>query len=129
MNAPRTYSVLLVDDVAEIRDLLHDVMKTSQEFVVVAEARDGREAIERATETQPDLILLDLSMPTMDGLEALPELRRISPGSRIVVFTGFGEDRMSRAARVLGAAMYIEKGASPRAILAALRQAVGAEEA
>lgn len=106
-------SVLIVDDMEEIRSLLRDVLELCPEFRIAGEAGDGREAVDLAEATQPDLIVLDLSMPTMDGLEALRCLRRVSPASRIVVFSGFDEERMGPQAIELGASAYLAKGVSP----------------
>ena len=110
-------SVLIVDDVPEIRHLLRDVLARYAEFRVAGEAGDGREAVDVARVIQPDLILLDLSMPAMDGLEALPLLREASPASRVVVLSGFDAERMGPLAMELGASLYLEKGVSPRKLV------------
>lgn len=106
-------SVLIVDDMEEMRGLLRDVLKEHPEFRIAGEAGDGREAIDLAEATKPDLILLDLSMPRMDGLEALGYLRRVSPASRIVVLSGFDEETMGPRAVGLGALAYLAKGVTP----------------
>jgi DNA-binding NarL/FixJ family response regulator len=116
-SAPAPITVLIVDDMHDLRDLLRDVIAESSEFEVIGEARDGLEAIELAQATQPNLILLDLSMPRMDGLEALPRLRDVAPASRIVVLSGFGQDRLGETALRLGASAYLEKGVSPTELL------------
>ncbi|MEQ4521923.1 MULTISPECIES: response regulator [Nocardioides] len=85
---------------------------------VVGEAGDGRAGIEVVGRHQPDLVVLDLSMPVMDGLEALPHLRRTSPDSTIVVLSAHGADQMAQRALDLGADGYIEKGTSLRVVLA-----------
>ena len=114
-----TVRTIIVDDVEEIRGLI----KLSLEefgrgtFVVVGEAGDGVEAIEAARATQPDLVLLDLSMPHMDGLEALPQVRRVAPRTTVVVFSGFTESRMCESASRLGSAGYIEKGTPPQKLV------------
>jgi PAS domain S-box-containing protein len=102
--------VLLADDAEDIRLLLRLALTTGQGFDVVAEAGDGRRAVELAAEHRPDLVLLDLSMPVMDGLQAIPEIRRVSPETRIVILSGFDGARMKPVALELGAHAYLEKG-------------------
>lgn len=113
----RTYSVLIVDDVAAQRRLLRYCLQALPQFEVIGEAGDGKDAIAFVRERKPDLVLLDLSMPIMDGLEALPRIRYASPGTRIMVLTGFDEGRLGDVARRLGAMAYLEKGAPPEEIL------------
>lgn len=116
--------VLIVDDEDTLRSLLRLMLERSGRFEVVGEARDGREAIEMADSLGPDLILLDLSMPRMDGLEALPHLRRLIPTARVVVLSGFAIDSAARAAEQAGAHSYLMKGMSAAALIEALDDAV-----
>jgi PAS domain S-box-containing protein len=102
--------VVLADDAEDIRLLLRLSLTTSQGFEVVAEAGDGQQAVDLTAEHRPDVVLLDLSMPVMDGLQAIPEIRRVSPGTRIVILSGFDERRMKPVAMELGADAYLEKG-------------------
>ncbi|MFA9430468.1 response regulator [Egicoccus sp. AB-alg2] len=114
---------LLVDDEAPLRSLLRAVLERSGRYEIVAEAADGRAAVELAAEHHPDLVLLDLSMPVMDGLETLPHLRRSLPEARLVVLSGFAAGGAASSARAAGADAYLEKGLAPRALLAALEDA------
>ena len=107
---------LLVDDVEDIRALLRVLMQQDGRFDVVAEASDGEEAIALAREHRPDLVVLDLAMPVMDGLTALPELRRALPDVRVVILSGFPVDQMGPAAREAGAVGYLEKGRNIRSL-------------
>jgi DNA-binding NarL/FixJ family response regulator len=102
--------VLVVDDVDVMRALVRRVLDRDGRFVVVGEAADGRAAITETRLHQPDLVVLDLAMPVLDGLTALPELRTACPAARIVVLTGFAETAMGAAARAAGAVAYLEKG-------------------
>lgn len=102
--------VLVVDDTPDIRFLLRFTLERDGIFEVVDEAGDGAEAIRLAAHHQPDVVLLDLAMPKMDGLEALPHIRVQSPESKIVVLSGFNAGQMSAQALSLGAASYMEKG-------------------
>lgn len=102
--------VLLADDADDIRLLLRLNLKTEIGFDVVGEAADGAQAVALAEQLQPDAVVLDLSMPVMDGLQAIPELLRVCPDIRIVVLSGFDESRMKDAALQRGAHAYLEKG-------------------
>jgi DNA-binding NarL/FixJ family response regulator len=117
--------VMLVDDSALLRELVRIVLEDGGN-AVVAEARTGREAVAEAANHQPDVVLLDLSMPEMDGLEALPELRRVAPRTKVVVLTGFDNPALAAHALELGAARYIVKGATPGEILSAVEEAAAA---
>lgn len=119
------HRVLLVDDVADLRFLLRVVLETDGGFEVVGEAGDGARALELAERIRPDVVVLDLSMPTMDGLEALPALRALIPSAVIVVLSGFEGSRVGPSASKLGADAYFEKGTSPTKIVAKLRELVG----
>lgn len=110
--------VVLADDTDDIRMLLRLALGARSEFEIVAEASDGAEAVEVAADHEPDVILLDLAMPVMDGLEAIPEIRRRTPGTRIVVLSGYAKNDAAAAALDLGAEAYFEKG-KPVAELAA----------
>jgi DNA-binding NarL/FixJ family response regulator len=102
--------VVVVDDVDVMRALVRRVLDRDGRFVVVGEAADGRAAITETRLHQPDLVVLDLAMPVLDGISALPELRVACPSARIVVLTGFAEGAMGAAARAAGAVAYLEKG-------------------
>jgi signal transduction histidine kinase len=117
--------VLLVDDVADLRFLLRVVLDSDGGFDVVGEAGDGQTAVELCERLSPDVILLDLSMPTMDGLEALPRLRAAAPGAKILVLSAFERGRVGPSAADLGADAYVEKGTSPPEVVDALRTLVG----
>jgi CheY-like chemotaxis protein len=106
----RTCRVLIADDVADLRLLLRFALERSGAFEVVGEAADGAEAVARATEHLPDLVVLDLSMPVLDGLEALPFIRKAAPDARVVVLSGFAAAKMEERAIAAGAVAYFEKG-------------------
>lgn len=115
-------STLLVDDVAGIRHLVRVALERSGHFSVCGQASTGLEGIEQATRLQPDVVLLDLSMPGMDGLEALPKILAASPHSKVVIYSGFEDRRLGKTARELGAAGYIEKGTEPKTLAEQLLQ-------
>jgi two-component system invasion response regulator UvrY len=94
---------------------------------VVGEARDGSEAISEARRLQPDVILLDLSMPLRTGFEALPEILQAAPNARVIVLSGFLAATIETDVIALGAALFVEKGAHPDAINDAI-ESVGARK-
>ena len=105
-------TVVVVDDAADLRALVRTHIRLSGQFEVVAEGETGLDAIELAARHEPDLLLLDISMPQMDGLEALPRVREVSPRTRVVMFTGFDEQGLTDRALELGAAALLEKSVS-----------------
>lgn len=109
-----SFTVLLADDDVDVRVLLGTALRRDGRFDVVAEAADGAEAADAAREHQPDLVLLDLAMPGVGGLEAIPLVRAASPSSRIVVVSGFPGDRLESVTAARGAVGYVEKGLSPK---------------
>ena len=121
------HKVLLVDDVADLRFLLRVVLETDGSFEVVGEAGDGETAVDLCGRTQPDVIVLDLSMPTMDGLEALPRLRELAPAARIIVLSGIEGARAATSTSRLGADAYFEKGTAPTIVVERLKQLLGIE--
>jgi PAS domain S-box-containing protein len=104
------YRVLIADDYADIRALLRIQLNTLDAFEVVGEAIDGEEAVRLSTELQPDVVLLDLAMPRMDGLQALERIREAVPHVRIVAMSGFAAGAMADKVLAAGASRYIEKG-------------------
>ena len=101
--------VLLVDDVPELRLLVRLTLEEDAGIEVVAEASNGRDGVEQARAAKPDLVLLDLSMPDMDGLEAIPLIRAAAPAARVVVLSGHEAGRVSLEALDQGASRYVNK--------------------
>lgn len=115
-------TVFLVDDVPDMRMLLRLVLEADPELRVVGEAGDGAVAVEEIGRAQPDIVLLDLSMPGMDGLEAIPLIHEVAPGTRIVVFSGYTAGRMAETALARNAARYVEKGSDIELLPAIVRE-------
>lgn len=110
MSGPIT--VVVCDDVPELRDLARAVLEETGDMTVVGEAGTGTEAIDVIKRHQPDVVVLDLSMPEMDGLEAIPLIHAAAPKTEIVVFSGFEEGRVADVALRLKASRYVRKGAA-----------------
>jgi DNA-binding NarL/FixJ family response regulator len=117
-------SVYLVDDVPELRELVRFGLEDDPGFEVVGEAGDGRSALEGIAATRPAAVLLDLSMPDMNGLEAILEIRKGDADVAIIVLSGFTADRMRAPVIERGADDYIEKGAPMAELRDATRAAV-----
>jgi DNA-binding NarL/FixJ family response regulator len=123
-----TLRILIVDDHPLTRDALSSLLAQSG-FNVVGEAADGEEAISLARQLSPDLVLLDLTMPGLDGLDALPRLRAAAPDSEVVVLTASGTEENLLAAIRGGAAGYLLKSEPPERIVEYLRGAQMGEAA
>lgn len=117
--------VMVVDDADDLRLLLKAILSSRGSYDVVGEASDGLAALAIAEELQPDVVLLDLAMPRMDGFEALPRLRAMLPDAVIIVLSGFDSGRMEDRALELGADRYLEKGTSSVALLEVLDELTG----
>lgn len=106
--------ILVADDHPIVRDGLVAVLSTQPDFEVVGEAADGRQVVEQALAFQPDVILLDLEMPEVDGVQALEQLRKLGQSVRAVVFTAFDTDERILSALRAGAKGYLLKGTHAR---------------
>ncbi len=108
-------TILIVDDNTYVRRVVCELFKREEDFTVCGEAADGREAIVKALELHPDLIVLDLSMPVMNGLDAARELKRLMPEVRLIMYTMFGA-MLQEQAQLVGISEVISKS-QPAAIL------------
>jgi len=115
--------VMVVEDSPEIRDLVRSSLGLDPSFSVVGEAGDPIEALPLVSERRPDVVLLDLAMPRMGGLEAIDHVRRASPASAIVIYSSLLECHQGQRARELGADAYLEKGAPIETMRETLRNA------
>lgn len=122
-KAPR---ILIVDDAEDIRMLLRLKLAHHGDYDVVGEAEDGLRAVEQARTLQPDLVLLDMAMPKMDGLQALPMIRDAVPGVRVIVLSGFNQATLEREALAAGADRYLVKGGSMNLLLEMITEVLGA---
>ncbi len=113
--------ILVVDDHPVVRDGLVAMLGTQPDFEVVAQAAAGREAVQKAAAVRPDIVLLDLEMPDMDGVEALRQMRERDPELRALVFTAFDTDERILGALRAGAQGYLLKGAPRDDLFRAIR--------
>lgn len=113
--------VVVCDDVSEMRKLLRFALESDPCMRVVGEADNGRDGARVIADLQPDVVLLDLSMPDMDGLETIPEINSAAPDTGIIIFSGFAAERMEEPALESGADLYIEKGSPLDDIIEAVR--------
>ena len=103
------YAVIVVDDADDVRAVVRRQLRLSRRFMVVGEGSTGADAIELAARHRPAVMVLDASMPDIDGLEALPRILEVSPETKVVMLSGFGGGALEIAARELGAADFVEK--------------------
>jgi len=109
--------LLLVDDNADLRFLVRTAVESRGGFEVVGEADDGRDGVALAGELSPDVVLLDLDMPSMGGLEALPLIREAAPDAKVVVLSSFRREDYEGQVRAGGATGYLEKGIPARRLV------------
>ncbi|MCF3105085.1 response regulator transcription factor [Streptomyces roseoverticillatus] len=113
--------VVLVDDHQVVRRGLRTFLEVQDDIEVVGEAADGAEGVERAEELRPDVVLMDVKMPGMDGIEALRRLRELENPARVLIVTSFTEQRTVVPALRAGAAGYVYKDVDPDALAGAIR--------
>lgn len=112
--------VVVVDDVADIRWLLCTALDADGRFEVVGEASDGREGVDVVRLTRPNVAVIDLRMPRMDGLEAAAEIAQVSPETRVIIFSAIGEAAVAAAAHDAGVVGYVKKGTPAAGIIEAV---------
>lgn len=104
--------LVVADDTPEVRFLIRVALEADGRFTVVGEAENGREAVALIDAERPDAVVLDLAMPVMDGLDAIPLIAGAHPETKIVVLSAFDAHQMQKAALDRGAHAYVEKGAA-----------------
>ena len=115
-------TILIVDDDEAVRSTLTRILEKNREFTVVGEAGDGSEALELARTLSPDLILMDLAMPRVNGLEATRSIKAERPETKVIIITRYQEDAYRQAAAQSGADAFLPKGTRVPELLATIRQ-------
>ncbi|MER7516811.1 response regulator transcription factor [Streptomyces sp. NPDC126499] len=123
----RPIRVVIADDEPLIRAGIRMILTSDPQIEVVAEATNGREAIDLARAHAADVVLLDIQMPVLDGLSALPELRRAAPGTKVIVLTTFGERENVLRALEHGGAGFLLKDTAPAELIRAVRAAAAGD--
>ena len=116
--------ILVVDDFAPWRDQIRSLLDTRPEWTIIGEASNGQEAVEKATDMQPDIILLDVGMPFLNGIEAAKIIGQRCPHSRILFVTQDGDNDIRNAAMRLGAVSYVLKANTGTELLDAIDSAM-----
>jgi DNA-binding NarL/FixJ family response regulator len=119
--------VLLCDDAEGFRALMRSSLADDPTIEIVGEASDGEAGVEATAELQPDVVLLDMSMPRMGGLQAIPKMRRRAPGTSIIGLSSLSAARMAGPSIEIGAHTYLEKGTGLEDIRAAIHEAADRE--
>lgn len=118
--------VLIVDDHTltrrNVRELLRDYS-----IQVCGEAENGKEAIEKVKQLRPDIVLLDINMPVMNGIQAAYEIRSLAPSTKLLFFTMYGGAEHKAAARLLGVDAFIDKSAAATQLIPALRRLIASD--
>jgi DNA-binding NarL/FixJ family response regulator len=113
--------ILVADDHEVVRHGLHALLGTQAGWEVVGDAVDGREAVEKAVQLKPDVVILDINMPGINGLDATPLILEAAPQSEVLIFTMHQPEEMEQTARKAGARGYVLKAAAGRDLPAAVR--------
>ncbi len=113
--------VLIVDDAAFMRMLLKDII-TKAGYEVVGEASNGKEAVEKYKELKPDIVTMDITMPEMNGIEAVKEIKKIDPNAKIIMVSAMGQQAMVIEAIQAGARDFIVKPFQPARVIEAIKK-------
>ena len=122
MNTEKPIRVLLADDNKVVRNGLATMLKANSGFEVVGEAVNGREAAELNRKTRPDVILMDISMPLMNGLEATRLILKDFPGTKVIILSSYGDDAYVESAAAFGASGYLLKQSASNVLPEAIRE-------
>jgi len=117
--------ILIADDNLAVRTRLRRGLNAYDDWVICAEAENGQQAVSKAEEQRPDVVILDLSMPVMNGLQACREIKRILPAVRVFIYTLYDSASVEREARKVGARAVIPKGWPVESLIVAVEERLG----
>ncbi|HEY7195806.1 MAG TPA: response regulator transcription factor [Gaiellaceae bacterium] len=109
MGSRNAIGVLIADDHDQFVSVLEAILVTEKDLAVLGVATDGEEAVELSAELEPDVVLMDISMPVMDGFEATRRIRATRPGTNVIIVTGSSAEEDRAQAREVGAVAYVQK--------------------
>lgn len=118
--------ILIAEDHDALRGAIRTLLESRSEFQVCGEARDGAQAVEKTAKLKPDVVLLNASMPIMNGFEAARRIRATSPQSRIVVLSSYSNQQLLEEAKSIGAFCYVAKADAERELIEAVKPRQGA---
>jgi two-component system chemotaxis response regulator CheY len=118
------HRILIVDDAAFMRMMIRDIL-TKNGYEVVGEAQDGAQAVERYKELRPDLVTMDITMPEMDGIQALKEIKKIDAGAKVIMCSAMGQQAMVIDAIQAGAKDFIVKPFQADRVIEAIKKTLG----
>ncbi|MDI3540529.1 Chemotaxis protein CheY [Koleobacter methoxysyntrophicus] len=116
--------ILIVDDAAFMRMMIKDIL-TKNGYKVAGEAEDGKKAIDKYNELKPDLVIMDITMPEMDGIQAVREIKKIDSNANIIMCSAMGQQAMVIDAIQAGAKDFVVKPFQPERVLEAVKKAIG----
>lgn len=116
--------ILIVDDAAFMRMMIKDVL-TKNGYNVIGEAENGARAIEKYNELGPDLVIMDITMPEVDGIQAVKEIKKQNPDSKIIMCSAMGQQAMVIEAIQAGAKDFIVKPFQPERVIEAVKKVIG----
>lgn len=119
--------ILIVDDHAVLRKAVRQLLESRNEFQVCGEAENGVQAIKMAAELKPDVVILDIVMPVMNGFEAARKIKEVSPDSRLVILSAYKDKQMLEGAKSVGAVCYVPKSDAERELIDAVKTAARGE--
>jgi two-component system, NarL family, nitrate/nitrite response regulator NarL len=123
-NSALPIRIVVADDVPYMREAIRRLLQTRPEYVVCGEAENGRAAVEVTTALRPDLVIMDVSMPIMNGLEAAAEISTLSPAIPVLILSNYDLKTFLERSKRLGVRGYVLKGESPAALFSAVRSAL-----
>jgi DNA-binding NarL/FixJ family response regulator len=122
MTTDKIITILLAEDHVVVRQGLSSLLKADGRFLVVGEARTGREAVDKARELTPDVILMDIAMPILNGLEATRQILAVNPAARIMILSAHSDDEYITRMNEVGAVGFLEKQSSAEVLTKAIHE-------